>query len=317
MFYNIDMIDIFDLGFFLNKVFPKRIKDYSRDKFLDDLFFGLINDLKLRDKNGITYFFSRELASRLFSNRVDLPRVIQKAILDSVFNNESYISNAEKAFNRSIGKINIKRVCDETFIVFKSSQSFDIQYAKTIEESVKATLYYKALWQMLCAASLISNRRGMKPLRQQGRPRKIRTRDSFFYLSQNEKEKRADYFIGFLCNENNHLNMEHLKELLEILVYCGNKISQRIKQVISFNFLKNWNHEKGISDLDGFIECFDDAKRTFPNRANRLDGWETPAERAYVKLTISKIKKAIESATKANDYLLASKLLYNTILSNS
>lgn len=311
MFYNFAMQTKFDLGTFLNKTHPSRLKNYSREDFLDDLFRLFIEDNAILDKNGSPYIFGRELASRLFSNRVDLPKTIQKRINQKTFFNEKYVEKAKEAFNKALGETNIFSACNDLFSIIKEDNSFEKRYIDKIGSLISEEKYYSSLWFMLCLASLSSNRRGMSPSRQQGRPRKIRMRESFFYLSQKEKEERAEYFIGFLKNSNNHLKMEHLRELLEILAYCPVKIVEKDKRTICFNFLKNWTSNQGISDRESFIESFDDSRRTFVDRKQNFDGWEKPINEAYAELMIGRMKKAFANANETKDYSQPSKLFYD------
>ena len=93
-----------NLGIFLMAVYPNKLKDYSRDCFLDYLFFPLVEDYKIVDKNGHIYCFGRELASRLFSNKSNIPRAIKKKITPTVFFNKKYISNKERCLLNNIRK---------------------------------------------------------------------------------------------------------------------------------------------------------------------------------------------------------------------
>ena len=102
-----------NLGIFLMAVYPNKLKDYSRDCFLDDLFFPLVEDYKIVDKNGHIYCFGRELASRLFSNKSNIPRAIKKKITQTVFFNKKYIANEKLAFDKSIGETNIFSISSE------------------------------------------------------------------------------------------------------------------------------------------------------------------------------------------------------------
>ena len=307
----------FDLGTFLNKTHPNRLKDYSREEFLNCLFRSFFGDNKILDRNGKPYIFGRELASRLFSNKVDLPKTIQNKISQKTYFDEKYIEHAKNAFNRALGETNVFSVCRELFDIIKEDNSFEKRHIEKIAALISAEKYYSSLWLMLCLASLSPNRRGMSPSRQQGRPRRIRAKESFFYLSQKEKEERAEYFIGFLKNANNHLNIEHLRELLEILAYCPIKIAEKDKQTICFNFLKNWIGEPGISDRESLIDYFDDAKRTFTDRKHNFDGWERPINETYAKLMIDKIKKAFANANETSDYRPLSSLYYDYLFADS
>ena len=307
----------FDLGTFLNKTHPNRLKKYSREEFLNHLFRSFFGDNEILDKNGNPYIFGRELASRLFSNKVDLPKTIQNRIDQKTYFNEKYVENAKNAFNLALGETNVFSVCRELFDIIKEDNSFEKRYIERIGSLIIDGKYYSSLWLMLCLASLSPNRRGMSPSRQQGRPRRIRAKESFFYLSQKEKEERAEYFIGFLKNANNILKIEHLRELLEILAYCPIKIAEKDKQTICSNFLKNWTNEPGISDRESLIDYFDDSKRTFTDRKKNFDGWERSINEAYAKLMIDKMTKAFVASNDTSDYRPLSRLYYDYLFADS
>lgn len=311
------MLSKFNFGFFLRTIYPHKRRDYSRDYFLDDLFYQLIRDKKIKNKSNSTFSFSRELTSRLISNQVDLPNTFQKAISDECFFDKKYISASKPYFNKLLGSVNIYKVCVELLKIISCDENLDKKHYEVLSSFLAEKEYYSILWYLACLASLLPNRNGSETIRPQGRPRKKHARDSFFYLSQKEKENRAEYFINHLKNRNVNLELADLQELLEILAYCKPVISFEDKVIICENFFKRWKKEKGPSRLTVFLEYFSGARMTFTDRTKNFDGWEKPSHKAYANLMIDILKERIKIARKTKDYYSLSKLFYDEIFNNS
>ena len=85
-----------DLGFYLKTIYPQKIKGFSKEYFLDDLLCLLIENKGITYKYNESYLFSRELTSRLFNNKADMPKTIQEKIDDDVFRDKNMSKMPQK-----------------------------------------------------------------------------------------------------------------------------------------------------------------------------------------------------------------------------
>lgn len=290
----------FDFALFLKTTMPYKRKNMSGWGYLCDLFEPLINRYQIKDRNGEPYYFSGELASRLRSNKSDIPNAIKCKITENVLNDRDCLKNAETVFKKYIGD-DVYRVSNELFMAFEAD--VDVEESKKHEAKSRFEMqkYYSLLWFLLCYASSTSNRRGLKAMKKPGRPKK-KDDYSFFYLSQKEKEDRASYFIGHLQNENCRLTKDDLRELLEIIAYLNPPISEETKVQISTNFLKNWESERGISDSESLYIYFEDSGLSHPERKKRFEEWRNPIEKAYKAVLERKIKNLLKESISSGDF---------------
>lgn len=310
MFYNINMNSRFDLGFYLNTLFPKRKNGFSKEDFLNELFFDIIDKFNLRDKNDSIYVVGKELTSRLFHNKCDLPAVLQNGV--------KKIKN-DSEFSKSIFKVIGKYVDESNYFYCYSclcNQVLnDIRISNDDKNKCKYLLennnYEKLNFNLFLYSCLSSNRRENIPTKMQGRPRKTKEKDGFFYLSESEKKKRAEYFVGYLQNINNHLNIDNLHELLDIISYYKLDVGDKTMKNIARNFIKCWKKSSGISIAENIWEYFDGAAMTFPNKKDRFIRWKKYIYDEAALLEISKMKKLLSEAIKSGDFTLASKEIYD------
>lgn len=317
MFYNEVMEIKFDLCLFLNKTYPNKLKKYSRDCFLDDLFCLLIEDNNILNRNNEQYCFGNEITSRIFNGQSNLPHVIQCRINNKTFTNKEYINNAKKVFNKSIGETNVYSICIELWNILKDSSSFEDKYTSKIQKSITEKEYYSALWFMLCLASLSPNKNESHKKSQKRRLKKQTSNESIFYLSQKEKEEKAKSIITFLKNFNNHLNINNLEELLDAIVYCKIKIPEKDKECICYNFLKDWTSKRGKNDIDSFLEPFEDCKKTFIDCDFNLNDWKQASCKAYVKIMLDRLKEKFNKAKETGNYYAINNLYYDYLLTDS
>ena len=92
----------FDFALFLKTTMPYKRKNMSGWGYLCDLFEPLINRYQIKDRNGEPYYFSGELASRLRSNKSDIPNAIKCKITENVLNDRDCLKNAETVFKKKI-----------------------------------------------------------------------------------------------------------------------------------------------------------------------------------------------------------------------
>lgn len=297
-------------------VYPNKLKDYSRDCFLDDLFFPLVEDYKIVDKNGHIYCFGRELASRLFSNKSNIPRAIKKKITPTVFFNKKYIANAKLAFDKSIGETNIFSISSELCNKFANDGSFERKYIEKLNLFFAEEKYYSSLWLMLCLVSCSENKQANN-CEQKKKIAKVDSADElFFYLSQKEKEKRATYFLGFLLNENNRLTSTNLRELLEILTYCNISIAKENKLNICRHFFKYWKIEQRISSREYFLKCINEYKRCLGKDASNFQNWEQPINLAYSQIMIDELTNKFAKSKSIDNYADCINLYINYFIGN-
>lgn len=305
-----------NLGIFLKSVYPNKLKDYSRDCFLDDLFFPLVEDYKIVDKNGHIYCFGRELASRLFSNKSNIPRAIKKKITPTVFFNKKYIANAKLAFDKSIGETNIFSVSSELCNKFANDGSFERKYIEKLNLFFAEEKYYSSLWLMLCLVSCSENKQGNNYEQKKKIAKVNSANELFFYLSQKEKEKRATYFLGFLLNENNRLTSSNLRELLEILTYCNISIAKEDKLNICRHFFKHWKIEQRISSREYFLKCINEYKRCLGKDASNFQNWEQPINLAYSQIMIDELTNKFAKSKSIDNYADCINLYINYFIGN-
>ena len=290
----------FDFALFLKTTMPYKRKDMTRERYLCDLFEPLIARYKLKDRNGEPYFFGRELASRLCSNKSDIPNVIKRKVTENITNDKECLKNAEMVFKRYIGD-DAYRVSSELLKDFESDVDIEESKKREARSRFEQGKYYSLLWFLLCYASSTSNRRGLKAAKKPGRPRK-RDDYSFFYLSQEEKEERAAYFVGHLQNENCHLKQKDLRELLEVIAYLDPPISEKAKVQIATNFLRDWKSEIGFSDSESLYSYFEDSGLTHPERKKQFEEWRDPIEKAYRAVLGLRLKNLLTESVSSSNF---------------
>lgn len=295
------MDNIFDLGFFLRTVSPTKRKDYSRDNLLDDVVSMLVYERSIVDRNGNHYLFSREMTTKLVTNKANMPQAIQNALRNGCLNNSKYAASAYSFFEKYIGQVNMYSVCKTLCEQYESDSFYENSQKTEVLRLFHSKNYDELLWNMFCIVSLAPNRRGKtctsKRIRQPNR-----RKDDFFYLSEEEKKKRAEYFVGYLRNVNNRLHTEELKALLEILAYTNLEIAPSIKQEIICHFLESWTPEDNISDVDSLLLHFESAKLTYADRQKRFEAWESVIKDAFPIVEMSKIERLLKNAKTDSDY---------------
>lgn len=305
------MISKFDLGFYLNTLLPSRKKGFSKENFINDLFFEIIYKYKIKDKNKQTYVISRELSSRLFNNKCDLPTVLQEGI-KKVKNDSKFARIIFQEIQKYVDEFHFyscfSLMCNQVSRDFAISNDDKQKYLDLLTNKDYENLNF-SLFVYSC---LSSNRREKLPLNKQGRPKKIKEKDGFFYLSEDEKRERAEYFLRFLQNPNNHLSLNNLHELIDIIAHYNINIDKKTMKNIALNFVTYWKKENGTSIPEHIFEYFEGAAITFPKKKKLFLCWKKPIEVAAVSIQIKKMSKNLFDAENNGDFTLASKEIYDT-----
>jgi hypothetical protein len=282
-----------NISLFLKTISEFRSSEESMGSFVQNIFSPIIDTFLVKDRFGNDYYFSDEYVSRLKKGKVELTLPLKAAVKKADGKKEKFQDKLYSAIVDFVSEVNLH----ELQISFEKSLNDDI-IDKTIKESIEMDFqegrFECGIWKLFVIACLEKNiDNKAKSL---GRKRKSPT--SFFYLSEEGKNKRACYFISYLKNENNHLTSSDLTEFINILAYWPEKISERDKKKITSNFIRTMKAQDRCSTVRYFTEVVEDSEETFGNEvAKRFKHLREYGALAFSKIKIESLCKLINVRT--------------------
>lgn len=194
-----------NISLFLKTISKFKVSEKSMCSFVETIFNPIIVAFSVKDKFNDDYYFSEEYVSRLKNGRVELTLPLKEAVRKADGEKEKFQDKLFTAIVDFISEVNLNEFCT-CFLENIDEKSIDKTKKESILENLQESKFESGIWELFVIACLGKNKDNKT--KSPGRRRKSPT--SFFYLSEDKKNSRACYFIGYLKNENNHLTKDDL-----------------------------------------------------------------------------------------------------------
>ena len=297
-YYNIGVNNDINLGIFLETLFTYRRYLRNRQTFINNVFQDVITSFNIKDRNGNQFIFDKSTVSRLFNNKIDLQIVFKDSISKLSEKQKKCLSDTlNEEIRKLIGEANLENFAKRIFIKCQASRSFDDKLIKKwkemIDKDMIKSFFFEVFLTLCIQPNTLANKESFK--------RHIDNKESYFFLSEEEKKTQSKEFIKYVLSSRSKLNVDDFKYFCDVIEYSDIHINDEEKQRICFNFLKCLDKKEGCPpiELKFLFECAFD---NYPENREPFIGWNEIIDKACIKYEINKLEKLKSKSEKSKDY---------------